>query len=94
MRHRVFHHGESQDVFTDLLFNALLGFAFMFITAFAMINETSATGKVESKAEVLVTVRWADDHPDDGGKGEQQRQELGRRQRLGDGPAEVLEPRQ
>ncbi len=65
MRHRVFHHGESQDVFTDLLFNALLGFAFMFITAFAMINETSATGKVESKAEVLVTVRWADDHPDD-----------------------------
>ena len=67
MRHRIFRHGESQDVFTDLLFNALLGFAFMFITAFAMINETSATGKVESKAEVLVTVRWADDHPDDGG---------------------------
>lgn len=65
MRHRVFHHGESRDAFTDLLFNALLGFAFMFITAFAMINETSATGKIESKAEVLVTVRWADDHPDD-----------------------------
>jgi hypothetical protein len=65
MRHRRFHHGESRDAFTDLLFNALLGFAFMFITAFAMINETSATGKVESKAEILVTVRWADDHPDD-----------------------------
>ena len=65
MRHRIFRHGESQDVFTDLLFNALLGFAFMFITAFAMINETSATGKVGSKAEILVTVRWADDHPDD-----------------------------
>lgn len=65
MRHRIFHHGESQDAFTDLLFNALLGFAFMFITAFAMINDTSATGKIESKAEVLVTVRWADDHPDD-----------------------------
>ena len=65
MRHRIFHHSESRDAWTDLLFNALLGFAFMFITAFAMINETSATGKIESKAEVLVTVRWADDHPDD-----------------------------
>lgn len=65
MRHSAFRQAGAEDAFTDLLFNALLGFVFMFITAFAMINDTSATGKIESKAEVLVTVRWADQHPDD-----------------------------
>lgn len=65
MRHSLYHRLESQDAFTDLLFNALLGFAFMFVTAFALINETDATGGIESKAEVLITVRWPDDHPDD-----------------------------
>lgn len=65
MRHSLFRHADPQDAFTDLLFNALLGFVFMFITAFALIDETSAKGKVEAKAEVLVTVRWPDHHPDD-----------------------------
>lgn len=65
MRHSVFRRGDSQDAFTDLLFNALLGFAFMFVLAFAQINETDDTGKIESKAEVLITVTWADGHPDD-----------------------------
>jgi len=65
MRHSLYHRAESQDAFTDLLFNALLGFVFMFITAFALIDETSAVGKVDAKAEVLVTVRWPDHHPDD-----------------------------
>lgn len=65
MRHSLYRRSESQDAFTDLLFNALLGFVFMFITAFALIDETRAVGKVEAKAEILVTVRWPDHHPDD-----------------------------
>ena len=65
MRHRVYRENESQDAFTDLLFNALLGFAFMFVAAFTMISDTNSSGKIDSKAEVLITVRWADRHPDD-----------------------------
>jgi hypothetical protein len=53
------------DVFTDLLFNALLGFVFMFLIAFMLINPISDTGKVDPKAEVLITVTWPDRHPDD-----------------------------
>ena len=64
MRHNV-RRAESQDAFTDLLFNALLGFAFMFVVAFALMAAPTDGGNVESKAEILVTVRWADRHPDD-----------------------------
>ena len=65
MRHDVSRRSDSQDAFTDLLFNALLGFAFMFVAAFALINTTEETGKIDAKAEVLITVRWPDRHPDD-----------------------------
>ncbi len=65
MRHSIYQTAESQDAFTDLLFNALLGFAFMFVIAFALMAEPTEGGNVESKAEILVTVRWEDRHPDD-----------------------------
>lgn len=65
MRHRLLRVNESQDAFTDVLFNALLGFAFMFVIAFALMAEPTEGGNVEAKAEVLVTVRWEDRHPDD-----------------------------
>jgi hypothetical protein len=65
MRHSIYGEREGQDAFTDLLFNALLGFAFMFVAAFALIRDPDNTGKIDAKAEVLVTVRWADRHPDD-----------------------------
>ena len=65
MRHRIYGQRESQDAFTDLLFNALLGFAFMFVVAFSLINDPTDTGKVDRKAEILITVRWQDRHPDD-----------------------------
>ena len=65
MRHRLFRERDGQDAFTDLLFNALLGFAFMFVIAFALIRDPQNTGKIDTKAEVLITVRWADGHPDD-----------------------------
>lgn len=65
MRHRLLRANETQDAFTDVLFNALLGFAFMFVMAFALMAEPTEGGNVEAKAEVLITVRWEDRHPDD-----------------------------
>ena len=65
MRHSFYDRSDSQDAFTDLLFNALLGFAFMFVVAFALMADPTDSGNVESKAEILITVRWADQHPDD-----------------------------
>ena len=65
MRHSVYGRTETQDAFTDLLFNALLGFAFMFVAAFALMADPTEGGNIESKAEILITVRWEDRHPDD-----------------------------
>jgi len=65
VRHHIYREREDQDAFTDLLFNALLGFAFMFIAAFSLIRDPENTGRIDSKAEILITVRWADRHPDD-----------------------------
>lgn len=53
------------DVFTDLLFNALVGFAFLFFIAFAMINPIAETGEIDTEVEILITVSWPDNHPDD-----------------------------
>ena len=65
MKNRFLQGSDEQDVFTDLLFNALLGFAFMFAIAFMLINNSEDSGKIESKAEILISVSWPDDHPDD-----------------------------
>jgi|TARA_B110000977_G_scaffold144557_1_gene183531 hypothetical protein len=65
VRHRIFKQNTEQDVFTDLLFNTLLGFAFMFAIAFMLISTPEKAGDIESKAEILITIRWADKHPDD-----------------------------
>jgi len=51
--------------FTDILFNVLLGFAFMIFTAFSLINPTAKTGAVDLKAEVIITMNWPDNDPDD-----------------------------
>ena len=65
MKNRILNNGEGQDAFTDLLFNSLLGFAFMFAIAFMLISDPSEGGKIDSKAEILISVRWPDEHPDD-----------------------------
>ena len=65
MKHRILEKTEGQDAFTDLLFNSLLGFAFMFAIAFMLISDPSEGGKIESKAEILISIRWPDNHPDD-----------------------------
>ena len=65
MKHKIFSKSEEQDVFTDLLFNALLGFAFMFAIAFMLINSSDELGNIRSNAEILISIQWPDEHPDD-----------------------------
>lgn len=60
-RHRDF----DQDPFTDLLFNALLAFTFMFLVAILFLNPPAKTGIVEPKAEYIITATWGDGRPDD-----------------------------
>ncbi len=64
-RARFFRPAPSNDAFTDLLFNALLGFAFMFFIAFMLMAEPEQSGKVDNKAEYIITASWPDSHPDD-----------------------------
>ena len=65
MKHSSIKNKSEQDAFTDLLFNALLGFALMFAVAFMLMSTPEKKGKIETKAEYLITVRWEDKHPDD-----------------------------
>lgn len=65
MKHPFAKKRTEQDAFTDLLFNALLGFALMFALAFMLISTPEKKGKIDTKAEYLITVRWEDRHPDD-----------------------------
>ena len=51
--------------FTDILFNVLLGLVFMVFTAFSLINPTAKTGIVDLKAELLITMTWPDNDPND-----------------------------
>jgi len=51
--------------FTDMLFNVLLGFAFMVFIAFSLINPTAKTGAVDVKAEFIITMNWPDNDPND-----------------------------
>ena len=47
--------------FIDLLFNLLVGFTFMFILAFMLINPVAKKETVDPKAEYLVVVTWDND---------------------------------
>lgn len=51
---------KSTLAFTDLLFNVLIGFAFLFIIAFILINPVKETKKIDSKAEFLIMMEWDD----------------------------------
>jgi hypothetical protein len=53
------------DPFTDLLFNALLSFTFLFLMALLFLNPPAKSGIVDPKAEFLITVSWPDGDPND-----------------------------
>jgi hypothetical protein len=55
----------DQDPFTDLLFNALLGFTLLFMIAITSINPPAKQGDVPAKAELIVTTTWPDGGEDD-----------------------------
>ena len=66
MRKFGFNNDEGAlDPFTDLLFNGLLGFAFMFAIAFMLIKPTPEEAKIDPNAEYIITITWPDEHPDD-----------------------------
>ena len=51
--------------FTDLLFNALLGFVVMFVLAFLLINPIAKSGAIDPKAEFLITLSCPDGRRED-----------------------------
>jgi len=53
------------DPFSVMLFKALQVITFLFFIALLVISPEAKQGKVESKAEFLITMSWPDGHPDD-----------------------------
>ena len=56
---------EPFDPFSVMLFKALQVVAFLFFIALLAIAPQANEGKIESKAEFIVTMDWPDNHPDD-----------------------------
>ena len=56
---------EPFEPFTVMLFKGLQIVAFMFFLAYLAINSDAKQGKIDTKAQMLVTVSWPDNHPDD-----------------------------
>jgi len=55
----------TSDPFTDLLFNGLLGFTYLFLVAFLFVNPVAKQGIIDPKAEYIIAVTWPDNNPDD-----------------------------
>ena len=51
--------------FTDLLFNMLVGFVFLFIVAFILINPITKKSDAPKKAEYLIIIEWPAQYNDD-----------------------------
>ena len=56
---------EQFDPFSIILFKALQALAALFFVALLAIVPLANKGKVDSKAEFLITMNWPDNHPDD-----------------------------
>jgi hypothetical protein len=56
---------EQFDPFSVMLFKALQVVAFLFFIALLSISPDSKDGKIDSKAEFIITLDWPDNHPDD-----------------------------
>ena len=59
---RIYYNNTS---FLDLLFNTLVGFVFLFIISFLLINPSIKKADIETKAEFVITVTWDDNSRDD-----------------------------
>jgi hypothetical protein len=56
---------EPFDPFSVMLFKALQVVAFLFFIALLAIAPQANQGKIDSKAEFIITMDWPDNHPDD-----------------------------
>lgn len=56
---------KSSIAFTDLLFNILVGFVFLFLIAFLLINPIAKKGDIVVPAEFLIVMTWPDTFSDD-----------------------------
>jgi hypothetical protein len=56
---------EPFDPFSVMLFKALQVVGFFFFIALLAISPESKEGKIDSKAEFIITMDWPDNHPDD-----------------------------
>ena len=56
---------ESFDPLGVMLFKALQVVAFLFFLALLAVSPDSKEGKINSKAEFIITMDWPDNHPDD-----------------------------
>lgn len=56
---------EPFDPFSVMLFKALQVVAFLFFLAVLAIAPDSKDGKIDLKAEFIITMDWPDNHPDD-----------------------------
>ena len=59
------HNHNDVDPFTDLLFNALLTFTFLFLISLLLLNPPAKTGIIDPKAEFIITASWPDSDPND-----------------------------
>ena len=57
--------GYRTDPFVDLLFNALLGFTLLFFVTLVYFNPEARKGKVNLKAEYIISVTWPENRTDD-----------------------------
>jgi hypothetical protein len=55
----------SNVAFIDLLFNILVGFVFLFVIAFILINPKAKQGDIVSPAQFLITMTWPNDLNED-----------------------------
>ena len=58
-------HEEPFDPFSIMLFKALQVVSFLFFLALLAVSPDAKEGKIDSKAEFLITMDWPDNHPDD-----------------------------
>jgi hypothetical protein len=53
------------DPFSVMLFKALQVVAFLFFLALLVMNPEAKQGKIDTKAEFIISMAWPDNHPDD-----------------------------
>src|SRR3979409_1035053 len=56
---------EKFDPFSVMLFKALQVVACRFVIALLVMNPEAKSGKIDTKAEFIITLTWPDSHPDD-----------------------------